>query len=380
MDADDKQKIDDDLRTTQGNLEMLTRNSNLQVKINNDFEQSINKIIDKVNEQSKVITKSIGNVYLDKITSDLTYLKIELKIKENLNYILRMLERCESIVLNSKSGYLIKNILNTQEIHKFVNAETLQNIQVSVAFHETELFVFIQIPNFANELYIKTAIIPIPNKNNLELSTNIKEVITCKNKIFEYTKDNKIKNLHKITDKCINTILTKNPENCRMRSNFEQIIQRITQDIVITKNLNDSKISHNCNSHEIHISGNNLIKFKNCKITISNISYSNVEVKETLLLPNIVKNISFTDITNLTLEHLNKLHIKNNEEIKLLKYGSKYNSYMSIITDGMIAIVVIILIIVIIIKYINKCKVNSQESVLKDGRVTVPSTATDSIF
>lgn len=67
-----------------------------------------------------------------------------------------------SIILNSKSGYLIKNILIINEIHKYnVNVETLQNIQFSVASHQSELYIFIQVPNFSNKNDYKTKFVPI---------------------------------------------------------------------------------------------------------------------------------------------------------------------------------------------------------------------------
>lgn len=381
MDADDKQKIEKNFKTTQGNLKLLRRTSNYQIKINEKFEKEINFIIDKINIQNNIITKKFEEIKIKKIVDDLSYLKLEIEIKENLNYLLNILEKYETIVLTSKSGFLNKNILDTQEIHNYINVETLQNIQVSIASHASELFVFVQIPNFSENKYFKTIIVPMPNKNNLELHNSINTVVTCKNEVYEFTNTNKIKNLKPTNDKCISTILTKNPTECKMITNTKPEIIEIELDIIITKNLNETKVDHNCNNHELTISGNTVIKFKNCKVTILNKTCSNIETRETLVLPNIIKNISYKDVTHLTLENLHKIQIENLHRIHFAKQETETTKKISFTIDIFIIISLLLIAFYFIFKYWKSKKI-SQESNPQDGRVicSTPVESRDSIF
>lgn len=55
----------------------------------------------------------------------------------------------------------------------------------------------------------------MPNKNNLELFSNIRNIITCKNDIYEFTNKNILKNLKLIDNKCIKTNSNRKPNRMR---------------------------------------------------------------------------------------------------------------------------------------------------------------------
>lgn len=75
MDADDKQKIDKDFKNAQGNLESLKNNVNFQIKINKKFENTINNIIDKINNQNNIIMQKFKEVKTNAIENNLSNLK-----------------------------------------------------------------------------------------------------------------------------------------------------------------------------------------------------------------------------------------------------------------------------------------------------------------
>lgn len=329
----------------------------------------MNDIIEKLNLQSRIINKQLMDYCQQKQTDEILRLRIEIKIRDSLNYLLHKLENYENIILNSKSGYLSKNILTTNEIKKYnINVETLQNIQVSVASHQSELYIFIQIPNFSNIKCYKTKIIPIPNKNKLELYNTIQSIINCENEIFEFSLDLKKKNLKTVKNQCIKTILTKNPRECELIKNLKTEIIEIENDIVITKNLNETKLIQNCIKNDIFLSGNNIIKFKNCQIDLLNITYTNKEIKETIIIPNTLKEINFTDISNLTIHNLHELHISNNKKVTLIENNLKTTSWYTFSFHLLqVCLIIIILILIWLLKFYKKNV--SQESNPEEGRV-----------
>lgn len=369
MDADDRERLENQFKNTQGNLKLLTENVNNQIIINDKFEKTINDIIEKLNLQSRIMSKQISNYYEQKLGDEIVRLRMEIKIRDNLNYLLNKLEDYESIILNSRSGYLSKNILTNEEIHKFnISVHTLKYIQVSIASHKSNLYIFIQIPNFSHKRFYKTKIVPIPNKNKLELYNKLSDVITCENEIFEYSMDNKYKNLRSIKDKCIKTILNRYPQECELIKNTKPEILEIENDIIITKNLNETKLNQNCIKNDIFLSGNNVIKFKNCKIELFNITYLNTQLKETIIIPNTLKELIYKDISNLTIDNLHVLHIENNKKVNLIENNLKTNSWLSFIFHFITFLLIIIVILFFIIKYYKK-KCISQESNPEEGRV-----------
>lgn len=72
----------------------------------------------------------------------------------------------------------------------------------------------------------------------------------------------------KIKNKCIQTILTKNPQDCDLIKNLKTEILEIENDIIISKHLNNTKLIQDCTNNDIFISGNNIIKFQNYKIEL----------------------------------------------------------------------------------------------------------------
>lgn len=63
---------------------------------------------------------------------------------------------------------------------------------------------------------------------------------------------------------------------------------------MLTKNLlNETTVEQNCNKANIKIKGNQLIKFRNCKITLQDKTFENFEITihDKIILPNFATRI-----------------------------------------------------------------------------------------
>lgn len=351
MDEDDREEIESKFNTVDKNLNIISDAINNQTtKINVQFELEINKVIATLNEQNSVIDNKMKEMTLisNQMQKSIEMFKTRQLVIENLKFLLTKLEKIEDIILNCRLGILSHNILVTEEIQKYnLNIEHLKYIKTEVAQLKEFILIFIQIPNFSKESYYITNIIPIPNKNNLELETNIDKIIVNKNNVYYYSNNKEIKKLKRIKEKCIKNILKSKLTNCNMVKNSKIEIKRINKDVIITKNLNETELTHNCNNHALKIKKHNIIKFKNCSIKINNVTFSNENIKhiETLVLPNIVKEIRYKEPENISISQIHEMHISNNKEIKLLKYDTHRTSWLSYITGGFLTIVITIIII-----------------------------------
>lgn len=377
MDDDDRQQLELDFKTTKGNLKMLQENVNKQVIVNEKFEQTINSMEKQINEQNKNIVSKIEEIIMlnSQLRKEFENYKLKDIIKENLRYLLNQLEKYENIILNSKLGYLSKNILNSEELHMYrIDTQTLQYIKVAVAQYENSLLIIVQIPKMSENKYFHTSIIPLPNKDTLELNTFVTEVLISHNQIYHLlTVEFDVKKLKLIENICIKNILTNDLKNCTMISNVKETVEMFSSNIIITKNLKKTFIKHTCSDQQIEIQGNNVIKFSNCKINFRNQTFkNNMETKfENIMLPNTIKNISYTNLSNIHLEELHRLHIDNTKKVKLLEYTQIQSNWVSHTKDAILAFLIIIVIAYIYLKTRQSTAITiRQESHPKEGRVT----------
>lgn len=213
---------------------------------------------------------------------------------------------------------------------------------------------------------------------NLELVTPYKKFLFYKDNVFVYSNENVENKLIPIQEECITDILNE-PQNCTMKMNDRPGIEQITENIIITKNLNTTKVYQNCNDQNIVIKRHNIIKFLNCKITLGDKIFTNKEnfVQNNIILPNILKNISYNEIHNLTLKSIHVQNIENLNHIKLLSLEHNKTSWTSLITDVIIIFIILIVVVIFIYFKVHKKKtsikvnINSmrEDTHLRDGGV-----------
>ena len=136
---------------------------------------------------------------------------------------------------------------------------------------------------------------PIPNKNYLEIVISNNNFITNGKLVYYYTDNElKLKNLKITNDTCLSNLLKENME-CEFKENKNIEIKQIANNAIITKNIAQTEILHNCHNFKITIVGNNILKFENCKIIINNVKYENFVYNDNFIIPNF-KNISIKNI------------------------------------------------------------------------------------
>lgn len=245
----------------------------------------------------------------------------------------------------SRLEILSHDIFNDEEIQKYnLTIDNLPFIKSNTVIFKEMLAFCLSLPNFTKTKYNKALIIPMPNNNSHELNTQITQVLSNDNTIFEIpTQGMKQSKLIKHKNNCFRNILN-NTMNCEYKINkFESIEQY--DNILILKNLEETNMIHNCNGDSPRImNGNYIIHFHICNIKIKNINYINEEnvIIHTVVIPKINVNKNKT-INNYTLEKLHLDQITNREIIEQLlreQSTSKNMSYVSIATIIVIIIVI----------------------------------------
>lgn len=362
MDDNDRVEIERHFKVTENNLEILANHYNQHIKINSQIDENLKTLSQHINKSQKEILEKINTLAhkVEKIDKELHEFKYIQQTKENLQSILNSLEKIEDTILFSKLEILSKDILTPTEIKEYsINTEKLKNIRIAVAQHEKIILIVLQIPIFTVEKYFLTTIIPIPNRDKLELKTEYTHVITCRNEIYMNTEKNSKQKLLPITDNCISQLMN-NPNNCTMKQNVSETIIPVTEEIIVTKNLEETKLIQNCNDQDLIIKDHNIIRFTNCKIRIKgNIFKNQIKyVEHNVILPHIIKNISYQKENNLTLEYVHSKHLENLKEIKLLKHEYQNNFWLSLHSDILILLTVGIL--ALILYYY--CKQNNNKT------------------
>lgn len=268
---------------------------------------------------------------------------------DNVKYLIDNIEKIKDVLLTSRLGILSRDILTKEEIEKNnITLEMLEEIKLSTAIFRNNIIFIIELPNYSEEVYEKLYVQPIPNVDGkLQLKVKEKLYLSKGKEIYVNTKEKK--NLYKISDKCIENLYTNNM-TCNLEENKNNDIVEISNDNIVIINSPLEKINQNCNQQNFEIEGNYEIKIKDCQLEYQSKIYSRKEYAHEILLPNIIKNITYTKIHNITFENLQYQNIKNLKEIHELvhKHNVTNNTLYSVIT-----IVIILAILYMYLKFKN---------------------------
>lgn len=359
MDANDENEIEKYFKAIEENNHNLIINVNNQVEINNRFNDQIKNLTNKLNTDIKWIFDKI-NTFVNSINQleiQFAELTFEIKIKENIDFIMNDIHKIKEIMLSARLGILSRDIFTLEEMEKNdINLNSLQHIELKIALYKDSILLVIDIPQMTTELYKNIIIQPIPNKENqLELKTDITEFIANKERVY-YPTNNK-KKLKLIDDLCIANILKTKMENCTFVYNNKSSISKNTNDFITLINIKKQTIIHNCNQIELQIKGNYLIHLKNCKININNLTFGIDTYNHEVILPNTLKTIKYKEVTKLTFEEISHETIRNNKKIIEIKYQNKVHQHVLYSINFIIVIVIII--ITISYLYLKKKKLST---------------------
>lgn len=366
MDNEDRDNIEKHLDIIDANNHNIIQNLNQQVKINNNFNESFERLKDILEkDRTKILDSynSISSQYKN-LASHTFYIDYLLKIKilhDNLEHI-------QDNVASSRTGIIHSNLLTPQEIEEYdININKLMNIKIGTLYSKTNHLTFVILVPRETIQVDKIMIFPMTNDNLEELLFEPEEIIKYNNKTYNFVSNKELSKL-KLSNNCI----IKN--NCMKIWNNATDILEIETGIVLVKNSRNLSLANNCKQKTVTLDGNYLIHFRNCTIELDNhILYNNEkEFKQTFVIPQLEVNIKELE-KKLTFDELIFKQVQNTKEIIELRYHKTTNVVMNCIVT---IIIIVVLIIVIISAKRKQLKVKlkftrTQESPQsKDGGVT----------
>lgn len=314
MDEQDKQDIEEHLKTIDANNHELVKTVNQQININSNFNKTFQLIKNtietdrmKISEQLNAITRK---TYQDNLL-------LEQLIKVDL--IKRQIDNIQDNLVSARLGIIHPSILTEEEIETYnIDSKKLAQMRLGVASyaHNTIVFV-IKIPKMF-ENFNKKLIVPIANSNKKQIDQDIEFVIEKDSKFYSFENGKTLKEL-KISKNCIykgNCIFITSPEN-------EQI--KIGENIIILNNVVHKDFNSTCDNRRMSLNGNFFINFQNCSIQVGNEIYNNKanKVFSRFVVP--TTNITKKRQKDLTFEDLVINQESNVKEIKELRYQKNVN-------------------------------------------------------
>ncbi|CAD7093030.1 unnamed protein product [Hermetia illucens] len=165
-----------------------------------------------------------------------------------------------------------------------------------------------------------------------------------------------------VKDDCILSILKNVNGTCSFVKSSNRLIESINENMIITQNLQATKIYHNCNNrYKENILGSKVIKFFNCTVEISDFKFEGIPHYKNFMIHiqnnNMTTEIQFVEIDSKKqiVEHIN--------EIKEIKLQNQINSRLNFST---ITIIITICIITFCYMYV-KCQKNKTKIIVKTG-------------
>ena len=382
MDQEDEVQIKEKLNQLNSENKKLINENNKQVIINKLLTEQITNVTNHINKQQKSIETYL-NTYNQKLIGTIQTIETELEIMQYLyqinNDILLLrnhIDDVEQILFSSKLGVLTKNILSPEELDLVPDIENLAEIKLTVVTYQDQIIIILLLPQISDHRFSQIAIEPLSDKENLAVMFKFKNILLDEDdNIFEFpVKDNIKRNLVEISDEyCIHQIFKprKTIETCnKMKSNTSEI-KEITTGIILLKNIKETQIIQNCNKQNIRLKGNYLIKFRNCKLNIKNITYQNFikSIHDKFVLPNFFIKVSENKtIPQLNIEELYLKHIQNREIIQEIKKNNVTFNITSL-TSNIFMILFFCIVISLLIKHKmqNKSKVKISSEPQSDG-------------
>jgi len=352
LDEDDKTEITDHLKIIDSNNKLLIDNSNKQIRINNQVQDNLNILQNRINENqalmknflkdsNSLLSKSIQNLQMLSIYSDINILNSEIdKIQQN--------------ILFAKHDIMTHSILSNEEIDDFqIDINKYKEIKSSLLSVDSNIIFVLLIPNMFQNSAVRYKVLPLPNSQFEEINIEPTSVIKFNNKSYI---DTETKNFAKFkeTTGCLNSLMFNNLTYCSKRKNTKFEIFEISSNLILCKNAENIILTSDCNEVEFKLSQNNIITFENCTIKLNDsIMFKNLEriVKNHVILPNYLEiyHLNFS----LNFEDINLKQIENLENIEKIDYYVKINFYIIAI---LIILTISLIIIFVIIKLYKKNK------------------------
>lgn len=389
MDEEDRQQIMESLRTLNTDTSNLIDENNKQVRINKELQSQIENLKQNIENQQRYIKNNINNLILNtQIKDNFHYMKIVFQIHNDINSLLHFIDTIEDVILTSRLGILTRNILTDKENDLVRSTDEFREIKIASLIFENDIILTLLIPRFSTHIFENYVLEPLVNEKNESLFLTSNEILLDNKRNIYMTspKDNKVKNLVVINDKCIEDIFNSAIiQNClKIKKEPEEIIKELGFGLLIVKNLKRKQIIQNCSDDPILIEGTKIIKFENCSVNLNNQLFVNQNeiVIDHYISPGYLKRIESDNYTEaLTLHFINMKTVEIRKELAKSKQKITNNNVLSHILMLIVLIGSILLLAKYLIKYVimNNKNVPRTEALTNDGGVTVPTSTVPTV-
>lgn len=319
----------DDLRLINTTINNLISNNNAQVKINEGLVSRLNDSLGKIREAITIFTSSSMELYSINIFLNLKHLSDRVKII------------IESITL-AKLGITNIQLLNQKEIDMIVAdikrnnlpihtiIESLSYTTTKAAVSNSELVLIITVPRLEDKIYKKIQVYPVTNSNRiihvpnpyfLSYQHHIYAVSSLGPAIYQP------EDLQEEESTCVAAILNQEQPECDMvyQPAIPEVMSLDMTHLMINTGTTFN-ITTNCGLKERVFNEPLLITYTSCTILMNGkeISNNRTDLPGSLIhLPLYGVQIHPKgNITNLSLDNLNDLHIEMRKEMEAIKLES----------------------------------------------------------
>lgn len=349
LDENDLNDIHKTFDQTENKINELIKNNERQIEINRKFENKMNIIIDRINNQQSKILKLLTKLGDETTNTNYKDLLIRQHIHDtlfNIELLDRKLRDIFESIQFARIGILSKTILNPNETNFALEKLESQNITIKAidqvyefldidVFHNNSNILFIvKIPMFLKGTFYYINYESIPN-NNRTISSSYNIAVTSEESTFATKEDCPIIENYRICQQhalvnitnngCIHNMLWGHNATCpyiEFKESFK--IKRINTNTLLMINvIKPITINSTCEPAIRTVTGTILITFDDCVVTINNEKYDTRKTTgydDTKLISTIGVNINATSFSNKPdIPQLHKFNILNKKHIDEIK-------------------------------------------------------------
>lgn len=273
----------DDLRIINTTMNELTENNNKQYRINKQFDHRLRTLTDTINQ----LTKEREQVMLNELETIKTIMNIDI-----INHVLEEIQEAISWtkvsvvsnkILSSPEINSIKTILEDQGVKVELPDEALKLVQPIIAINSNSILYILKIPQLADEEATMLEVFPLSIDNRIIVETPT-HLIKTRNKVFKPAKpDEYIQNQYReYIDKCTSNLILGRKSDCSTARKNNTTIKLISDGLIIVDNAKGAALSSSCGPDDKLVSGNLLIRFNDCEVTIMNQTFSSKTISSTV--------------------------------------------------------------------------------------------------
>lgn len=403
LDNNDLVKINRQLNDLLTQNKALVTENNEQIQINHKVQDRLNRIINTLNYQQNVLKNNFIKSRQDIVngrntSSEIKIVKQIFNLNLNIDLLANHVNDIFEAIQMSKVKIISKDILSTEELNEATKILQHENVTIDsfdqtmeyldlIVIHKHSKIVFIVlIPTLTREIFEHQLLEPVAIRGKL-LNLHYTEAFNSDHSTYLITGECMRTGVSTICsrkhtkdvseDTCFSKILRGISGSCDfVETTARGEVKQIASNYVVITGEESTPIATNCGLSDRNISGNALIFFRNCTVTVNHTSFTDIEYvskQQPLMIPlNKLQIFGKTISTNLTLQKLEEVNLQTRRQLQVLHEQQKNSTFG---TSVAIITVVIILVLYLFKDHFTRTpqpilKNVPGRSVLQEGLVT----------